>query len=220
MTALFCVSRDPFQPWKTAERVWAEGRRRGLRVFVALDSRTSAEDAARVATMVDAVRPFTGNCCEDAFGLIAELPEDWVLRIDDDEEPSDLCWRLALEPPFKARFGIPVIPILDGKMWRPDVGIQERLFPRERWTWRGGFNGRSDSPFRSVVIGTNPGVIIWHHSLAAPRDEREAKAARYATLGPGDHRSRLIYEEHPDDLVPMPAHVAAQLPNYKRSRQN
>lgn len=212
MTTLLTITRDPFKPWKHATRVWAEARRRGLRTYVALDNRTTVEDAGRVAELVDDVHIFAGECCEDAFSVVSRIGDDWVLRIDDDEEPSDLCWRLSLEPPFFACFGIPVIPILGDKMWRPDVGIQERLFPSVGWSWSGGFNGKSDSPHKSVVIGSNPGVIIWHYLLEAPRDEREEKAARYATLGPGDHRSRLVYEDHPEDFVPIPAHVSAHLP--------
>ena len=212
MTTLFTVTRDPFKPWKRASKVWREAHRRGFRVFVALDDRSAPEDIQLCGELADEVRTFTGTCCEDAFGLVHELQDDWVLRIDDDEEPSDLCWRLALEPPFFARFGIPVIPILGDKMWRPDVGIQERLFPSVGWSWSGGFNGKSESPHKSVVIGTNPGVIIWHYLLEAPREEREEKAARYATLGPGDHRSRLVYEDHPEDFVPLPSHVSAHLP--------
>lgn len=218
MTTLFCVTRDPFLPWKTAQRTWAEARKRGLRVFVALDDRTSVDDAVRVAALSDDMRRFSGECAEDAFNLVSEVGDDWVLRIDDDEEPSDLCWRISLEPPFKARFGIPVIPIVGGKMWRPDVGIQERLFPREDWKWVGGFNGHSESTFKNVVIGSNPGVIIWHRLLDAPREDREAKARHYAELGPGDHRARLIYEERPEELVEIPRHVAAHLPGARPRR--
>jgi hypothetical protein len=158
---------------------------------------------------------------KDAYRFVPDVKDDWIFLVADDEEPSDLAWRLALEPPFAARFGFPIIPILDKKLWRPDVGIQERLFPREGWRWTGGFEGVSESPHKSVVIGQNPGVIIWHRYPESPREEREEKAARYEKLAPGsDHRSRLIWEEHPDDLVPLPAHMAEHLPGARRSRMN
>lgn len=214
MTTLFCISRDPFKEWKPAPYVWREAHRRGLSVFVALDDRTTVEDAVRTSAIADTVVKWTskGNC-EDAYRFVKDVKDDWIFLVSDDEEPSDLAWRLSLEPPFKARFGIPIMPVLDGKLWRRDIGIQERLFPREGWRWTGGFEGQSESPHRQVVIGQNPGVIIWHRYPEAPREEREEKAARYQQLAPGsDHRARLIWEEHPDELVDMPAHVAAHLP--------
>ena len=207
------ITRDPLKPWKTAGRVLGEAKRRGFHVFVALDDRTSVEDAVALSPCCDVIRSWKSEGhCEDAYALVPEVADDWIFLVSDDEEPSDLCWRLAGEPPFTARFGIPVIPILGRKMWRPDLGFQERLFPREGWRWEGGFEGHSESPHRSVAIGSNPGVIIWHRYLEAPREEREEKAARYAAIGPGDHRERLIYEEHPEGLVDIPEYIARHLP--------
>lgn len=213
MTTLFSITRDPFAPWKCAERTWLEAKRRGLGVFVALDDRTSDADELRTRMIADTVRPWTSaGHCEDAYRFVAEVDDDWIFLISDDEDPSDLCWRLALEPPFPARFGIPVVPILGRKMWRPDVGIQERLFPKADWRWEGGFEGHSESPHKAVFMGRNPGVIIWHRYPEAPREVREERAARYAKLSPGGHHERQIWENHPEDLIELPDHMAAHLP--------
>lgn len=86
------------------------------------------------------------------------------------------------------------MPILGDRVWGP-VGLQERLFWRDGWRWVGGFKGHSESPVPSLIIENNPGIVIWHHLLDAPRSEREEKAARYAAIDPDtDHRLRLIYE--------------------------
>lgn len=214
MTALFCITHDPFAEWKPAQRVWREARDRGLSVFVALDDRATVEETLRVESLADTVRLWhSEGHCEDAYAIVPEIPDEWVLLVSDDEEPSDLCWRLSLEPPYRARFGIPVIPVLGKKMWKPDVGVQERLFPRDQWAWEGGFEGHSVSPYKKAVIATNPGVIIWHRYPESPRAEREEKAARYEALAPGgEHRRRLIWEDHPEDLAEMPEHVAKHLP--------
>lgn len=189
------------------EKVWIEARRRGFEVVVALDDRTSPQDMGRTRVLADQVIPWTSpGHCEPAYEYVQRCSEEFVLLISDDEEPSDLLWRLALEPPIRARFGVPVIPVVGKQMYRPDLGIQERLFYRPGWSWVGGFEGHSEGA-KKFYLAKNPGVIVWHYLLDAPRSEREAKAARYSGLAPGDHRSRLIYEEHEDQLVPLPAHL-------------
>lgn len=205
------VTKDPYRPWKHAEATVREAKVRGFEVLVALDERTSVEDAERIGRLADAVRPFSGECCEDAFGLVSEI-SGWVFRVDDDEQPSDLAWKLATHPPMEGVFGIPVIPVLDRKMWRRDMGLQERLFPARDWRWEGGFNGHAVHPYKSYAIGVNPGVIIWHHVLEAPLDERVAKAERYDRLGPGDHHGRLLYENAREELVDIPPYMLRYLP--------
>lgn len=178
-----------------------------------MDDRTSKPDHDRLASLADVVIPWksTGNC-EPAYRFVQRCSEDFVLLISDDEEPSPLLWEFAQKVPFAARFGIPVIPVLGDRMYEPDVGIQERVFARDGWCWTGGFEGKSESPYPTVGINPNPGVIVWHYALEAPREEREGKAARYGLLAPNDHRARLIHEEHPEGLVPIPAHLRAHLP--------
>lgn len=212
-TTLFMITRDPFQKWKHTTKVLPRAKRIGMEVVVALDDQTSVEDAARIGAMADQVLPWKSQGhCEDAYALVPQCSGDFVFLVSDDEEPSDLCWRIAAEPPYPARYGIPVIPILGRKMWRPDIGIQERLFVKKDWAWHGGFEGHSESPAKALVMGSNPGVVIWHYYLSAPREEREAKARRYATFGPGEHWARLIWEERPDELVPMGDHMTRHLP--------
>jgi hypothetical protein len=213
LTSLFQITRDPFLGWKHTERVLREARGRGLETVVAMDDRTSKPDHDRLASLADLVIPWTSpGHCEPAYEFVQRCSSEFVLMIADDEEPSPLLWEFSLKVPFTARFGFPVIPIVGDKMYRPDIGIQERLIPREGWRWTGGFEGKSESPYPQVGINPNPGVIVWHYDLEAPREERESKARRYSTFSPGEHRSRLIYEEHPDGLVPIPSHLRAHLP--------
>lgn len=212
MTSLFTITHRPFLPWKTTEHLWAEARARGFEVVVALDDRSMA-DFDRCLQLADRVLTFTAlGSCEAAYDLIPELGVESILLISDDEYPSAPLWDFAAAPPFKARFGIPVIPVLGDQMYRPDIGLQERVFSTEGWRWEGGFEGRSRGA-RKVVLERNPGVLVWHYDLTAPRQEREAKARRYTRLDPlTDHRTRLIYEERPEGLVPLPAHLRAFLP--------
>ena len=202
-TTLYQITRDPFKPWKTSKRVLREGRKRGFWVVVAVDDRTSPDDIARLEGLADEVIPFASEGhAEGAFNLCTS--GEFVLRIDDDEVPSENLWRFAASPPFEARYGIPVIPVINGRVYSLDVGIQERLFARRGWKWTGGFEGRSEGA-RQLVMESNPGIVIWHYHLLAPREEREAKAAGYALLDPKtDHRRRVIWEEHPEALGPLP----------------
>jgi hypothetical protein len=211
--SLFCITRDPFLPWKRAEKVWRQAKRKGYEVVVALDSRTSAQDTLRVRDVADKVVLWESpGYCEAALNLVRHCSGEFVLKIDDDEEPSPLLWRLGLEPPLRARYGIPVIPVLGRQMYQPDIGIQERLFYREGWSWVGGFEGHSEGA-RQIYLNKNPGAVVWHYLLEAPREEREAKAARYNSISAGDHRSRVIYEDHPELLTPIPEHLRRFLPN-------
>jgi len=213
VTSLFMITRDPFERWKRVTAVLPRAKRIGMEVVIALDDRTDIKDARRIGAMADQVITWkSAGHCEDAYDLVQHCSQDFVFLVSDDEEPSDLCWRLAAEPPFAGVFGVPVIPILGKKWWKADIGFQDRIFPRKDWRWEGGYNGRMVHPYRTYHIGVNPGVVIWHHLLAAPRAERERKAAVYESLGPGDHRGRIIYEEHPEALVEMPDYMLAYLP--------
>jgi len=215
---------NPFDSWKHAERVWREAKRRGFEVVVAMDDRTSKADERRIDVLADKVIPWhSQGHCEDAFPLIQECSEDFVLLLADDEEPSELLWEFASDPPFPARFGVPVIPVRGTQFWSIDVGIQERVIYRKGYKWIPRtlddgtittFEGRPDGA-RQVTIERNPGAVVWHFLLDAPREEREEKARRYAVIdhsAPEYHLRRLAYEDHPEDFKELPPSLAAQLP--------
>lgn len=176
-----------------------------------MDDRCSEQDQSELRYLSDLLIPFKSpGHCEVAYRYVPMASGDFIFLLADDERPSDLMWTLALKPPSPSRFGIPVMPVVQGKLYRPDVGFQERLFYKDGWKWVGGFEGHSESPAPKVILSKNPGAVIWHHHLEAPREEREAKANRYTSLDPNtDHRARVIWEEHPDDLVDIPQHLGA-----------
>lgn len=213
---------NPFAPWKHAERVWHEAKRRGFEVVVCVDDRTSAEDVRRITA--DRVIPWKSDGhVEDAYPLVQECSEDFVLMIADDEEPSTLLWEFSQTPPFPARFGVPVIPVRGTKFWSIDCGIQERVVYRPGWKWiprtlddgtTTTFEGRPDGA-KQVTVERNPGAVVWHFLLDAPREEREEKAKTYARIDhstPEYHMNRLAWEEHPEYFKELPPHLAAMLP--------
>jgi hypothetical protein len=218
------ATRDPFESWKHAQRVWAEAKRRGFEVVVALDDRTSMSDAHKVGEYADKViRWKSDGHVEDSFGLIQECSQDFVLLIADDEEPSDLLWEFAASPPFPARFGVPVIPVRGTQFWSIDCGIQERVVYRHGYKWiprtlddgsTTTFEGRPEGA-KQVTVERNPGAVIWHFLLDAPRSEREDKAARYARVDHSSveyHMKRLDWESHPEYFKELPPNLAAMLP--------
>lgn len=214
---------NPFEPWKHAERVWREAKRRGFEVVVALDDRTSAQDERRMVDVDRVIRWHSQGHCEDAFPLIQECSEDFVLLLADDEEPSAMLWDFATTPPFPARFGVPVIPVKGTQFWTIDVGMQERLIYRKGYKWiprklpdgtMTTFEGHPEGA-RQVTVDRNPGAVIWHFLLDAPREEREEKAARYAEIDQSTveyHLKRLAWEDHPELFKELPPNLAAMLP--------
>lgn len=216
------ATHDPFLPWKHAERVWREAHRRGFEVVVCVDDRTVIGDAQRIVADQVLFWHSAGHV-EDAFPLIQSCSEDFVLLIADDEEPSALLWDFAQDPPFPARFGVPVIPVRGTKFWSIDCGVQERLVYRLGYRWiprtledgtTTTFEGRPDG-VKQVTLERNPGAVIWHFLLDAPRSEREEKAHRYAAIDHSSveyHMSRLAYEDHPEHFKELPLALAAMLP--------
>lgn len=179
-----------------------------------MDDRTKPEQADELRTLADRLVTFKSpGHCEVAYKYVPLCSGDFVLLVSDDEEPSPDLWTLAMNPPSPSRFGVAVMPIVNSRLYRPDIGWQERLFWKEGWRWTDGFEGKSESP--APIVATN--AVLWHYHLEAPREEREAKAKRYADIDaalgrmPVDHRTRLIWEERPDGLAPIPKHLRAQL---------
>jgi hypothetical protein len=211
-TTFFTITLDPFKPWKRLADSLAGARRYGFETVVAMDDRCADEDAERLRSMADLVVPFKSpGYCEAGYRIVQRVTRDFVLLISDDEEPSEPLWRFAANPPSPNRFGIPVIPVIDQQVYEPDVGIQERVFWADGWRWVGGFEGHSEGAPK-VLLTQNPGAVVWHFHLEAPREEREAKVQRYEALASGEHRSRSIHEEHPEGLRPIPAQLRPYLP--------
>lgn len=210
-TTVFTITVDPFKKWKKTGRMLAEAKAQGFLTLVCLDDRTSAEDRTKIASLADRVIDWTSEgFCEKAYQYVGEVPTKNVLLISDDELPSPMLWTIAKDPPAEARWGIPVIPVVGQRYDRSRVGFQERLFATKGWQWVGGYEGHSEGA-PMAIFQPNPGAVVWHYLLEAPREEREEKAKRYASLAPGGHRERLIYEEH-DDLVPLSDQLRAFLP--------
>src|SRR5260221_8926128 len=219
------ATRDPFLPWKHAQRVWTEAKRRGFEVVVALDDRTGVADTLKVSEFADQVVRWTSDGhAEDAFGYISMCSGEFAFLLADDEEPSPLCWEFATHPPFQARFGIPVIPYVTkmDKTWAGDYGVQERLVWKKSWRWikrrlpdgsLTTFEGHSEGA-QQVTIKDNPGAVIWHYLLDAPLEEREEKARRYARIDQSSvdyHRVRLLRADHPHLLQTIPQSLRPQL---------
>src|SRR5687768_7246797 len=154
-----------------------------------MDDRTSGEDWRRLLDLADTLIPFKSpGHCEVAYQYVQNVRSQYVLLISDDEAPSENLWRFAANPPMEARYGVPVLPVINGQVYGLDVGIQERVFAKKDWRWVGGFEGHSEGA-KKIVLERNPGIVVWHYDLYAPRKEREAKARRYAALDPTtDHR--------------------------------
>lgn len=215
-TTLFCITRSPFEPWKRTGRMLAEAKSHGYLTLVCLDDRSSDEDRERMRTLADKVIHWSSDgYCEKAYQFVGEVPTKFVMFVSDDELPSPALWMVGRKPPAEARWGIPVIPILGDRYDPKLIGHQERLSATKGWSWVGGFEGYSEGA-RQAIFDPNPGIIVWHYILEAPRKEREEKAARYQSIAPSAHNSharRVLYEERPQDIVPLPDQLRRFLPN-------
>lgn len=211
-SALFIITFEPFRDWKFTDIVLTEANDRGFETVVAMDDRSTIQDRIRLREFADTVVPFPGGMTENGFRVLRHVKSDFALMLADDEQPSEPLWEFAAHPPSPNRFGIPVLPILGDKIYQDHVGLQERLVWLDGYKGPTTFEGDSEGAPKAV-IDPNPGAVIWHYLLDAPRDEREEKARRYAKHDPkSDHRSRLIWEEHTEALVPIPKHLRKYLP--------
>ena len=202
-----------------------------MEIVVALDDKTCDACTKGLADLPIHVVRFTSNgVSENGYRVIRYVKSDFALMLADDEIPSEPLWDFAQHPPQPARYGVPIVPILGDKMMTGHTGIQERLIWVDGWRWVGRevdgkhtlFEGHSeaDTPLIPLLVDTptgraNTGMVIWHYLLEAPREEREAKAARYKRADPyGDHESRLFYEDR-DCLEPIPEDLKRLLPAEK-----
>lgn len=231
-SALFTITLDPFcKPWKKLRGVLAEAQRRGMEIVVALDDRTCVDCFRTFFELGIAVTTFRSHgMTENGYRVVQQVQSDFALMVADDEIPSTPLWDFAMRPTSPSRFGVVVIPVLGERLMSGHIGWQERLVWVDGWRFvprvlengkRTMFEGtvRSDAPMIVLLDQTpegvlfNPGVMIWHYLLEAPREEREAKAARYAEFDPyGNHKARLFYEDQPNVLIDLPENIRRYLP--------
>lgn len=216
---MFTITHDPFRPHKRTARMLADAKSRGFLTMVCLDDRTSEEDRERIAPLADHLISWTSEgFCEKAYRYVGEVPTPFVLFVSDDEYPSEMLWSVAANPPAIARWGIPVIPVLGTRYDRKHMGLQERLSATKGWQWIGGFEGHSEGA-RQAILQPNPGAIIWHYLLEAPREDREEKVRRYDLLSGESGRvhtsaaQRVLYEEREAEIIPLPEQLRRFLPN-------
>lgn len=216
-TTVFCITRDPFASWKRTGRMLAEAKSYGLETLVCLDDRSSDLDRARITPLADQMVLWESDgYCEKAYRYVEEVRTPFFLIVSDDELPSEGLWRFAQDPPARARFGIPVIPVLGERYDRPMLGLQERLCATDGWRWVGGFEGHSEGAPQAYLSANTTGAVVWHYLLEAPLAERQEKAARYTGFSEGPsraHTARVLYEERMSDLVPLPEQLRRFLPN-------
>jgi hypothetical protein len=228
-TALFGIYYRPFLPWKRAEQNMIEARRRGFEIVLASDDRNSPEDVVRMKKYADTFVPFRSDGhCENGYKVVSRIQSDFAFMLSDDETASPNLWAFAANPPMIARYAVLVIPILkfDGeyRIHRRHLGSQERLTWTEGWSWNTRtmpngvvttFEASANSPAQWVILDDQLKCVVWHHLLDAPREEREEKARRYASIDPwGEHTTRLFWEETDpaDEFVAVPEEMRAQLP--------
>ena len=190
-----------------------EARRRGMEVGLALDPRDSdgTEDLRALADTFMWHDPYDDAYVEPAIGDLADaMASDVIIRIDDDEEPSRTLWADLPTIGGGAAYTIPILPMYDGRLYTPGMEKQVRIFPRGAFHFAGGLDSEMvvDCPLEE-----RPLDILWHYSLYAPRDWRDAKAAHLVSLGtPAAFCDRFLWEERRDLFVDMPEGMSEELP--------
>lgn len=222
-TTVLTVVRDPFIPWKKVSEYVPEAIRRGFPVLAYVDTTGTDpdKDIERLEAMGATVRPYTSKGFpESAFALsLKEVKTEWMLWVSDDEVPGEALWKFAVSPPAKRAFRVRMISLLpDGSHYGPDQ-YQPRLFP---------LAGRPRIPRDAFETGLvfdvaeydSLELVLWHYCNLAPREEREAKIARYIEMekvrGFPDYaevtRRLYLYEDFPALSRPLAPFYAAQLP--------
>jgi hypothetical protein len=157
-------------------------------IVVAFDDRVDPAELGPVVELVD--RAFTIPYAEPFERSLQWLHEqttgDWVLRVDDDEVPSQALLDVLAAPPadvthcFVPRRWLWRDGWLDAFPWRPDW--QLRLARREALQFPGIVHipVRADGPARFLE------APLYHLDLlASERAAREAKVMRYEAMRPG-----------------------------------
>lgn len=210
--SLFVITLDPFRPWKHLDHVLVEAERRGIPIVIGADHRNTPADLKRLREHGEVHVFRSPGYAEAGYSVIHKVRTRFAIVLADDEEPSPALWEW--EPKVEARYSIPVIPLHGGRIYRPHMSMQERVVAVAGFRWVGGFEGHGEGA-PMAFVDPNPGVVVWHYLLDAPRADREAKAARYDVLEPSDvYRHRLLYEEHPEDFVDVGPLLTAQLPRH------
>lgn len=212
-TGVAIVSRDPLRSWKRTERVMVEAKRRGLEVGLALDPRDS-EGSERLQSMADLFmwhEPYDDAYVEPAIGELADaMASDVIIRVDDDEEPSQTLWEDLPTLGGGTAYTIPIICELNGRLYVRGMEKQVRIFPRGAFHFAGGIDSEMvvDSPLEE-----RPLSFLWHYSLYAPREWRESKRRDLIALGvPAHFCTRFMWEENLSYFEDMPVGMEEELP--------
>jgi hypothetical protein len=144
--------------------------------------------------------------------LVPRMYSDFILRVDDDEEPSKTLWDDLTSLDHTVAYSVPVVAFMGRRLYPPSISYEVRLFPRTKHRFAGGLN--SEMIVECPII-QKPLDIIWHYALYAPREWREAKAERQRSmgLGPPEFTKRYLWEEHADEMVDMPEGMEDELPD-------
>lgn len=204
-------------PWKRTRRVLTEARRRRFEVAVAVDTRSARGHREAIAAVADIVLDYHApdDWCEAALDPLLELcTRSWVLWVSDDEEPGPALWRLAERPALRVAYRVRLVcPIDDERIYRLGTEAQVRLFPRDALRWPGRWD---EPPVISVPLIELPTTVLWHYSVAAPREYREEKERRYVRMALARGRTwdgeRFLWEDHPEAIGPLIPELRAQLP--------
>lgn len=221
-TTVLTITKDPFLPWKRTAQFITEARKRGFPVCAYLDQTGLEPDrdmelliglGAEVSTFVG--KGYPESALKDA---LASIKTDWVFWISDDEVPGGPLWKFAAEPPLPYAYRVRLVSILPSGLHYATDQYQPRVFPRVG-------AGVPEDKFETGLIFDVPeydalDLIIWHYCNFAPREEREAKVARYMELekerkwaGYGSVTRQLyLYEDFPVLAQPLPPAYARQLP--------
>lgn len=219
MTALLCLTKDPFLSWKRTERLLAGAAAHSLEIVVGLDETgTDPEsDAERLVRLGANLVRFAGHgYCESALPEALDMVRDpWTLWASDDELPSEHLW--TFRPPVERAFRISLVTLLPtGAHY--GTNYQIRLFPTRSMHLTAD-HFEADLAWDVPVFGL-PDLVLWHYYAFADRASREAKVRDYLRMEaprglpgyPDLVRTLYLWEDHPELRTPLAPELSAQLP--------
>lgn len=212
------ITRDPFAPWKRAERTLLEAQRRGIRTTVALDERSTVHDRQRIAELADESYTFLppDDTCATQINPVVQRNGSWrVLMVADDEEPSPDLWDFFQKAPMPLCYSVLILtPTPDGRIYNNGKEIQIRIVNPRIWQWRGGFDGHDviNGNVNAPSVATS--YILWHFATFAPKEHMRRKQEAYAKMGtPEEYFTRHNWYDNPQDIIPMTSRQRSQYPS-------